>query len=349
MADIKYVLIGTYTSGKSKGLQLYAFDEENGTARFTEEVQVENPSYLTVSRNGKYIYAVSENEQNPCYLSAFRFDKDEEKMVFLNREQTYGAAPCYVELDNTGRYAVTANYAGGNISVFSIGYDGELSEIIQRVDFQGSGMKAQRQEAPHLHSVKFSPEGNYLFAADLGTDHIYRMKVNHDDGHTYLDEKSLQYFQVPGGSGPRHLLFHPSAKYLYVITELSGEVVVFHYKDSGLQEIQTVKIDHVDGNEAGDIEITPDGKFLYASSRTENDGIAIFSIELETGALLKVDYINTGIHPRNIRVTPNSNFLLVANRDSNSIEIYKINKETGRLTKTDKEIHVDKPVCVEFI
>lgn len=348
MAHIKYLLIGTYTSGESKGIQLYAFDEENGDFRFIQEIEIENPSYLTVSPDGKYIYAVSENEKNPCYLNAFRFDPENERIVLLNRKETYGAAPCNVEVDNTGKYVVTANYAGGSISVFSINYDGELSDIIQRVDFEGSGVNALRQEAPHLHSVKFSPEGKYLFAADLGTDYVYRIEVNRDGG-TYLDEKSIQFFQVPAGSGPRHLLFHPSGKYLYLIAELKGEVVVFQYEENLFQGIQSEIIDQVDGNEAGDIAITPDGRFLYASSRTVNDGVAVFSIDQETGEIQKLSYLTTGIHPRNISITPNGKYLLVANKDSHSIEIYEIDKNTGLLNKTDKDIKVNQPVCVEFI
>ena len=349
MIHANYLLIGTYTSGDSKGIRLYAFDQESGGSRFIQETEIENPSYLTVSRNGKYIYAVSENEQNPCYINAFAFDRENEKIIFLNRQETYGAAPCYVELDTMGKHAVTANYAGGNISVFSIDYDGGLSDIIQKIDFEGCGVNASRQDAPHLHSIKFSPEGNYLFATDLGTDHIYRIKINHDDGHTYLDEKSIQYFPVQPGSGPRHILFHPSGKFLFLITELKGEVISYHYKDNSFQEIQAEVIDQVGGNEAGSIDITPDGNFLYASSRTVNDGIAVFAIDRETGAMQKISYLNTGIHPRHIKVTPNGKYLLVANRDSNSIEIYSINKVTGLLTKTDKTIEVDQPVCVEFI
>lgn len=348
MNNRNYLLIGTYTSGKSKGIQLYRFDEESGENQFIEEIKVENPSYITVSRDKKYVYAVSENEQNPSYLNAFLFDEEKEKLSFLNRQETYGAAPCYVELDKRGKHAVTANYAGGNISVFEIDHDGELSDIIQKIDFEGKGKDVERQQGPHLHSVKFSPEGNFLFAADLGTDKIHCMKVI-KEGHTYLDEKNIESYEVPAGSGPRHLLFHPSGKFLYLITELKGEVIVFLYQNYRLQMIQSAAIDAVTGNEAGDIDITPDGKFLYASSRTENDGVAIFSIDEETGEINKIKYINTGIHPRNIKVTPNGKFLLVANKDSNSIEIYKIYKENGLLNKINNEIKVDKPVCLDFI
>jgi len=96
--------------------------------------------------------------------------------------------------------------------------------------------------------------------------------------------------------------------------------------------------------------ISPDGKFLYASDRGDINQIVIFSIDPDSGKLtFKGTQSSLGSHPRNFIIDPTGNFLLAANQDSESIFIFKIDKETGLLTKTGKEIHIPRPVCLQMI
>jgi 6-phosphogluconolactonase (cycloisomerase 2 family) len=159
----------------------------------------------------------------------------------------------------------------------------------------------------------------------------------------------LKSFKVADGSGPRHFVFHPTNKYMYVVTELAGTVIGFNYNDGELTEFQTIEADTLHARGSADIGITPNGKFLYASNRLQGDGIAIFSVNEENGMLTKTGYQPTGTHPRNFVITPNGKYLLSASRDDSIIEVFEIDENTGLLKNIDKNIEVDTPVCLKFI
>lgn len=345
------MIVGTYTSGDSKGLYSFRFNEENGTATALSEAEVENPSYLVPSADGKFIYTVSEFSNEQAAANAFAFNKEEGTFRLLNTQKTGGEDPCYIITN--GSNVVTANYSGGSISVFPIDKDGSLLPASEVVKFKGSGADKERQEKPHLHCVRITPDGKYLFADDLGTDQIHKFIVNPnakaDNEDVFLKEGSPASYKVEADSGPRHLTFAPNGSYAYLINELSGTVIAFEYSDGELKEIQTIAADTVGAKGSDDIHISPDGKFLYASNRLKADGLAIFSIHPENGMLTKVGYQLTGIHPRNFIITPNGKYLLVACRDSNVIQVYERDTDTGLLTDIRKDIKVDKPVCIKFV
>jgi len=346
-----YLLIGTYTSDKgSKGIYVYRFDESSGKADSVSAIETTNPSYLTLSPDEKFVYAVSENDRAESSVSSFSFDKKTGDLALLNTQSTEGSAPCYIEIDPSGKNVVTANYGGGNISVFQVKDDGELTSLTQKFQFTGTGNDPQRQAAPHLHSVRFSPDGKFLFATDLGLDKIYRYDAVNSvfEGQPTLRESSLKSFDLPAQTGPRHFDFHPSGKYFYLLGELSGQVLVFDYDEGILTQTQTIAADTVGARGSADIHLSPDGNFLYASNRLQADGIAIFSVNSENGKLTKTGYQPTETHPRNFAITPDGNFLLVACRDSNKIQVFKRNPETGLLTDIHQDILLDKPVCVKF-
>lgn len=345
------MLVGTYTAGDSKGIYSFRFDEETGTATALSEAEVENPSYLVSSADGKFVYAVSEFNNEQAAANAFAFDKEKGTFKLLNSQKTGGEDPCYIITN--GKNVITANYSGGSISVFPIAKDGSLLPASDIIKFEGSGADKERQEKSHLHCVRITPDGKYLFADNLGTDQIHKFIINPDanaeNKERFLKEGSPAAFTVEAGSGPRHLTFAPNGNYAYLINELSGTVIAFEYKDGNLKEIQTIAADTVGAKGSGDIHISPDGKFLYASNRLKADGIAIFRIDSENGKLTKTGYQLTGIHPRNFIITPNGKYLLVACRDSNAIQVYERDADTGLLTDIQKDIKVDKPVCLKFV
>lgn len=343
-----YMLVGTYTSGGSDGIYVYKLDTITGTSKYISEAKVDNPSYLVLDHTEKFVYAVTEDEEvETSAANAFSFDKKEGKLSFINKQLTGGGAPCYINIDADGKHVVTANYLGGSLTYFVVNKEGGLDIASQVISFSGFGTDGERQKQPHIHCVEFTPDGKFLFANDLGTDKIHKFNMN-ETGENFLSVGTPQAFDVKGGSGPRHLKFHPTDKFAYVITELSGDVIAFDYNDGNLKEIQTIKADTVNAKGSGDIGITPNGKFLYASNRLKNDGLAIFSINETDGKLTKVGYCTTGIHPRNFAITPNGKLLLVACRDSNVIQVFKIDENTGLLANTKQDINLDMPVCIKF-
>lgn len=346
-----YMLVGTYTSNEgSKGIYVYKFDTETGESDSISMVEVANPSYLVISPNEKFVYSVGENSGEGGFAHSFSFDKETGNIELLNSQNTQGSSPAYIALDSKGNNVITANYGGGSISQFNVNADGSLSPLSKLFTFHGNGPDSIRQKQPHLHSVRYSPDGLFLFAADLGTDNIYRYKSIHSvfEGQPALFETDTAIFKTPTGTGPRHFDFHPNGLYFYVIGELSGEVIVYDYNMGDLQQKQTILADTVGARGSADIHVSPNGRFLYASNRLENDGIAIFAIDAQDGTLTKVGYQETARHPRNFVITPNGKFLLVAGRDDNVIQVYSVDKETGLLNNTHQDIGIDKPVCIKF-
>mgnify|MGYP000849586526 FL=1 len=350
--DDMFLLVGTYTSeGGSQGIYVYKFDTETGKSDSLSLAEAVNPSYLVVSPDEKFVYAVGENGDGESTAVTFAFDKGRGVLQYLNSSNTESPGPCFIEIDKTGKSVLTANYGGGSISVFQVNDDGTLSSADPVIGFEGSGPDTTRQESSHLHSVRFSPDGKFLFAADLGTDKIYRYNAIGSvfEGQPILSQASLKEFSTPAGTGPRHFDFYPNGKYFYLLGELSGDVIVYDYDGGDLKEKQVIATDSVEGlRGSADIHVSPDGKFLYASNRLKADGIAIFSIDPDDGTLAKAGYQPTGRHPRNFVITPNGKLLLVASRDDNKIQVFTINNETGLLTDTGQDINVSKPVCLKF-
>jgi 6-phosphogluconolactonase (cycloisomerase 2 family) len=348
-----YLLAGTYTSGESRGIYVYRFDTVTADAEFVSMAEITNPSYLAVGKDEKFVYSVCETRDGNASASAFAFDRQKGELTFLNASKTQGGDPCHITVDEAGKHVVTASYSGGSISVFDVNADGSLSELKQIFKFSGKGKDPDRQASPHLHWVGFSPDGKYLYATDLGTDRIYKYAVDNETGENkkYLTPGNPAFFQLTAGAGPRHIAFHPNGKFLYLISELSGEVFAFNYDGNtgDLQEFQSIKADTLDAHGSADIHITPDGRFLYASNRLKGDGIAVFSINGEDGKLTRTGYRETGVHPRNFVITPDGKLLLVACRDSDVIQIFRIDRETGLPENLNKDIKSDMPVCLKFI
>ncbi|MEO8795421.1 MAG: lactonase family protein [Daejeonella sp.] len=348
------LLIGTYTnSGKSEGIYVYSFNENTGKAKFrTVEKGVENPSYLCISENQKFVYAVNElNGEKTPGVSAFRFNAQSGNLDFINKVNSMGADPCYISTDKEGKHVFVANYSGGNLSVFNILSDGSISEAAQTVQFNGNSINKSRQEKSHLHSAVLSPNEKQLFAADLGADKLYSFNIDENAQTEILKPSSQKEVKTIAGSGPRHFVFHPNNKYAYLVNELTAGVTVFSYHDGKLRESQQISMLSADEKRnvgAADIHISPDGKFLYTSNRGEINELSIFSIAKDGRLTFVAHQSSKGKAPRNFAITPKGKYLLAANQNSDEIVVFKRNKRTGLLTETGERIQVGAPVCLKF-
>ena len=351
--DNKLIMyIGTYTEeSNSNGIYTYHFNQENGTFELLSSATAANPSFVTLSPDGKRLYAVS--EYNDGRQGAYSFDVSEDKVQLSNpiflptapKESLprAGADPCHIVTD--GKYVITANYTGGDISVFPLDAEGKLKAETQHIAFVGKTPK----RVAHIHCIIPTPDKNYILATDLGNDRVYRFHYNKKarKNAEVLTAQRVAY-EVSDVQGPRHLTFSKDGRFAYLINELGGECVVLGYRKGKLKEVQRIMADEGGGRGSADIHISPDGRFLYTSHRLKKDGIAIFAIDPEKGTLTKIGYQLTGIHPRNFGITPNGKYLLVACRDDNKIQVFERNEATGELTETAQAIEVDKPTCIVF-
>ncbi len=322
------LLIGTYTDSGSQGIYRTTFSDEGFSAPELL-IEVDNPSFLALSHDGAYLYAVSEGgTDSTSALNAYRYDKATSQYTFINRQPTYGASPCYVRLF-AGK-AFTANYTGGSYSSFSIADDGSIGEAEEH-EF------APREGSPsHVHGLFTAPDSESLYVTDLGRSEIFQIDAS---------GKELSRFSLAMGLGPRHMAFSRDGAQAYALNELKGTVCVFDIEKDGLRLKQEIASDSMGGGGCADIHLSDDGRFLYASNRLKEDGISVFSVG-EGGVLTKVGYTLTGIHPRNFTLSADGRYVLVAVRDSNRVEVYRRDAETGLLTPTEMSMELSHPVCL---
>ena len=357
-AQQNYLITGTYTTGKSEGIYVYQFNSYDGSVKAVSSVKISNPSFVAVSADEKYIYSVEENAADKGkggYITAFSFDRKIGTLSFLNRQPSGGDHPCYVSVDKTGRWVAAGNYTSGNLSILPVQADGSLGAVTTIIKHEGSGPHKVRQASPHVHGTFFSQDNSTLFVPDLGIDKV--MIYAFDETTGKIKPAKINPFiasKKAGGAGPRHMAFHPSDKYVYILEELGGAVAVFKYKNGKIkrntQSVSTMPIGDTSFAGSADIHVSPDGKFLYASNRGESNTIAIFSINQRNGKLALAGHQSTlGKTPRNFNFDPTGNFLLVANQNSDAIVIFKVDKQTGLLTDTGNRVDVGKPVCLKWI
>ncbi len=351
-AQQHYLLAGTYTSGKSEGIYVYRFNSNDATVTAVSYIKISNPSYLTVSPDEKYVYAVKENSNNKGgggSIAAFSFSKETGKLTLLNEQLSGGDDPCYISTNKTGKWVVAGNYSSGSLAVFRVRPDGSVGAATTRIQHTGSGPNLQRQEKAHVHCTLFSNDDRYLYVPDLGTDKV--MIYSFDAVNGNLTPAPQPFVGSVAGAGPRHICFHPLNRTAYLIEELGGTVVVFKNNHGLLTQVQRI---HTlpDTSMAGsaDIHVSPDGRFLYASNRANSNTITIFKIDRSNGMLVRAGQQSTlGRTPRNFTLDPSGNFLLVANQNSDEVVIFKRDKNTGMLTDTKKRIAVGNPVCLKWI
>jgi 6-phosphogluconolactonase len=341
------LLIGTYTNKKRGGIYLFDFSAEGALHQLQHVADTDNPSYLGIHPNKKFIYAVNEGGGADALVSAFKLDHDH--ISFLNKTLSGGDHPCYISIHPSGKFAAVANYSGGNMTVLPVAADGQLKNFVTDIHHKGQGTFLKRQEKPHAHAAVFSKDGNTLFLNDLGLDKIF---YYHFDATRQLPlSQEENAIEITAAGGPRHLCFHPTLPLLYVIEELSGNVAAYKKVGEKYQLHQRIiaSDDNVsDDKGSADIHITYDGKFLYVSNRGKANNLAIFKIAAD-GKLELSEHVSTkGEQPRNFVIHPSGEFLLVANQKTDNLVVFKRNKKTGSLSFLD-EISVPNPVCLKFL
>ena len=342
------LVVGTYTNNcDSKGIYVYDFNAETGKFKLKANTdKIENPSFLTVSTDKKFIYSVNESGQKST-ISAFKYNPANGKMTFLNKKDSKGEDPCHIINDD--KNVIVANYSGSSIAVFNKKSDGSLTDARQVVKHTGNSVNKDRQEKPHPHMVYFSPDKKHVFVNDLGTDKIYIYSYNPTGGDKTLILKET--ISVTEGSGPRHLAFNPNGIFFYLLNELTGTITSYSYENEKAVKIQEERLAPADfngQNGAADIHFSNDGKFLYAANRGDANTITVYRVHAN-GLLNMEQQISTqGVSPRNFAIDPKDNFLLVANQKTNNIVIFKRDKTTGMLEDTRQRIEVCSPVCLVF-
>ncbi|AST93481.1 6-phosphogluconolactonase [Sutcliffiella cohnii] len=339
--------VGTYTKEDSKGVYQFVLDTEKRELLDVKlAAELDNPTYVTVSKDNKYLYAVAKEGGNGG-VTAFSINGETGALTKLNSQASAGSPPCHVSVNHDNSNVVTANYHTTKIVSYVTNEDGSLQPAISVIEHEGSGPH-ERQEKPHMHYAGFTPDEKYVVAIDLGSDRVITYSVHNGE----LKEASV--FTTKPGSGPRHITFHPNGKFAYVMTELSSEVVVLHYNDSdgsfaAQQYIPTIPADFSETNDGSAVHISADGQYVYAGNRGHNS-IAVYKVDQDSGQLTFVEWTSTeGDWPRDFVLDPTGEFLVATNQKSNTMTLFSRDTTTGKLQKIQTDVKVPEPVCVKFL
>ncbi|EHB63440.1 lactonase family protein [Paenibacillus lactis] len=336
--------IGTYNSEKENAIHWGAMDRNTGELRLLGGTAgIENPTYLDFDESISVLYAASEIGESK--VAAYSANLVTGELTILNVQPTGSSGACHVSRTSDGRYLLTTGYSDGHISVLALEKDGKVGEIVSKIKHSGRGLRDDRQSEAHPHSVFEDPQHKYIVVSDLGMDdvNLYRL----DEGKLVTHRE----ISLPPGSGPRHVAFHPSGKWVYGTNELNSTVTAYAYDATFgdlkiLQHASTLPEDVVmDNNTSSHLLVSPCGRWLYASNRG-HDSIVQYVIDQDTGMLRAVNWVSSGGKtPRHFNILPGG-FLLAANQDSSLIASYRIDPDNGNLVSTGYTLEVTRPVCI---
>lgn len=347
--------VGTYTlkmphvDGKGRGIYLLGFDASTGRLSEVAVKDAVNPSYLAMSSDRRRLYAVREvNAEDGPGLSTYEFDAADGTLTLLHDMPTQGVWPCHVSVDGDASLLLISNYLTGEVLAYSLDASGLPSGEPVVLTRGGTGPNPDRQDAPHAHCARVSPDGRHVYLADLGVDGIVRHPL---DGGKVNPVSDLTLKAAPG-SGPRHLLFTRSGAHLLANYEMSSAVRMYRLDGEDISLVSELSSlpAGFDGNSgAGGMRLHPSGRFVYVGNRG-HDSIFAARVDEATGTLAPIGTWSLGGRtPRDLAVSPDGRYLLAASQDEGFIRVFSIDAQTGELTFTGHDFPIPNAVCLEFI
>ena len=351
-AQRSLVFAGTFNRDKSKdGIVVLQLDTTTGLLKRLSVIKgILNPSYLSLSEKGHFLYACTETQTPGAgSIMAFKVDPVAGSLSRLSKQRTSGENPVYIALSKNGKYLFSVNYTEGGLDVFPLAADGSMGTAIQTIVYDKGSYITPRQNKAHPHSVNLAPGDDYIFIPDLGSDLIRSYKLDLDVSKPVLEQTAVTC-KTPAGSGPRHFTFHPCGKYAYCIEEISGTITAYTYTAGRLAPLQHIDAhkDSLGAYNSADIHLSPDGRFLYASNRGDENNIAVFAVQ-ENGILRNIGYQSVlGVHPRIFAIDVSGNFLIVTNQISGNMIVFKRNRISGLLQPVQQDISIENVSCVQI-
>ncbi|GAB3419569.1 lactonase family protein [Haloparvum alkalitolerans] len=345
--DTQIAAVGTYSAATDESVHTVAVDSETGSMRHLDAVAAgPDPTFVTFHPSGEYLYAaVREDEEG--VVRSYEVDRETGALTERDGARSGAVAPCYCSVDETGRYLFVAHYAGGAVSMLSLGPDGGIDPPSEVVEHEGSSVDPDRQTAPHPHSITLGPEDRFAYVPDLGTDEVHVYAVERDEPSL----SRVGAVDLAPGSGPRHLSFSPDGDRAYLINELDSTATVLDRGSDGLlterSTVSTLPPEFAGENKTAEIAVHPSGEYVYGSNRGL-DTIVTFSVE--EGTLARVGQTPTGGEwPRHFAVAPDGSRLFAENRHTDEIVAFDVDADTGVLSRTGESLSVPEPVCMQWL
>jgi 6-phosphogluconolactonase len=348
-ADL-FVYFGSHSKGPGIGLSLAHFDTDSGALTPPRlECEADAPAFFVIHPDGRHLYSC--NSGRPGGLSAYAIAPGTGRLTFLN-QMPAGADTSFVCLDRTNRFALAANYEGGSIVAYALEPDGRLGARTAYIEHTGKSVDPKRQTKPYPHSIVVDPTNRFALVPDLGTDRLFVYRFDEKTGTLAPNDPPGP--TVKPGSGPRHVRFHPNGRWVYLLTEMGSTVFAFNWDTRAgtlaeFQALSTLPADYTGINNCAELEVHPNGRFLYASNRG-HDSLTLFAIDQTTGRLTVVERFATqGKLPRNFAFDPSARWIVCTNHGSNNAVVFRVDDATGRLTQVGAPVSVPSPFCERFL
>lgn len=351
-ANRTLLIVGSYAEAEQSGVYVYELNKELEELQRLDAVSgMKNPTFVGLDEARGVAYAISETMEGGERIGQIvplQIDRKTGKLTELDRINTLKPSTSHIEIDHSGQYAAVSGYHGGNVGLVTLSRAGMAGKLSDEQQHEGQGEDPVRQDRPHPHSAKFSPDNRFLLVADLGLDRVRSYTVDAEQDKLVPVSDAV----TPPGSGPRHLAYHPDGRHVYSINEVGNSITTYEYEaeTGALTSVNTLSSlpDGYDGGEntTAEIAVSRDGRYLYGSNRG-HDSIVQFAIDPADGTLSLVQHVFTeGGHPRHFALTPDGDYLICANRDSDNLTLFRVDSASGKLTFTGHAATVSKPVCV---
>jgi 6-phosphogluconolactonase (cycloisomerase 2 family) len=348
-----FMYIGSFTQkdgGHGQGLSVY---RRGGESEPWTQVQVikelADPSFVAIDRSGRFLYS---SHGDGTHATVFRIDESTGRLTLMNRQPTGGVNGAHISIDPTGRFVAIANYATGGLALLPIGNDGSLGLLSDTAVMTGTpGPHKTQQESSHPHHCPFDRSGRFIVVPDKGLDRVFLYRLDAQNGK--LIPGNPPSVASRAGAAPRHVDFHPTLPFAYVINEIDSTIAVYRFEPENgelkpLQIMPTLPTTYTGNNSGAEVVVAPSGRFLYGSNRG-HDSIAIFAIDQTTGLLTSVGWESTqGKTPRFFTVDPSGRYLYAANQGSDTVVIFRVDEASGRLKATGETIKVATPTTIAF-
>jgi 6-phosphogluconolactonase len=337
-----FVYVGTFTATSSKGIYAFRFSPSTGKAVPLGLVaETANPTWLVVNPNQRFLYSTNEHpgtSEPGNTVTAYAIDQKTGKLTLLNKVSSKGVGPCHLSLDRTGKVLIAANFGSGSIATFVIQPDGRLGEASGFMQDHGSSIDPARQGGPHAHGTAVSPDNQFVLVADLGADRIFAYRLNHSTGA--LEPNDTPAAILPPGRAPRHMAFHPSNKYMYMVSDKGVSTFAYDKAHGTLKELQTLALPEGSAGQStySEVQVDRAGKFVYDANR-QDASIGVFTVDPGTGTLTTIQRVLTGGKtPRSFSLDPAGKYLFSANEGSGSVSVFRVNSTSGMVTPTGQVI-----------
>ena len=332
----------------------------------SDAIEAENTSCLAFSPDRRFLFAVSEMGDDS---GVYSFWVLKNRIVRLSEIRGMSPDPCHLLYipgyfnqcgDPDNGALLTADYSGGSITLFPV-RSGRISAATQVVRFEGHGPVRDRQQGAHIHHLVL--HGNFLMAVDLGSDCIHVLRLFDSSVRPLCDNRldrelrleSVFDIPAPAGSGPRHLVIDASGSHFYVLTELSNDILVYSMPDFTAADDRPALLQRLPVGDpsfpeqaGGDIQLSPDGRHLYASLRNGGDGLVVCDVRPD-GSLQRSGFYPTGAHVRDFSFLPNGylagvasgEHMVVCCKNGMCVQFFRRDPADGSLTLV-REIPFDR-------